>query len=89
MSLKLIAKKTHIVHKNIQGNGKTSHIIEKGQIFTIFVKHITKYDKDGELVSVCIYHIKDGWIINFKNFTTKEKYIAIKRQDILDEILGQ
>lgn len=88
MSLKLVAKKTHIVHKNIQGNGKTSHIIEKGQIFTIFVKHITKYDKDDELVSVCIYHIKDGWIINFKNFTTKEKYTAIKRQDILDQILG-
>ena len=50
MSLKLIAKKTHIVHKDIQGNGKTSYTIEKGQIFTIFVKHITKYDKDGELV---------------------------------------
>ena len=88
MSLKLISKKTHIVRKNIQGNGKTSHIIEKGQIFTIFVKHITKYDKDGELVTVCIYHIKDGWIINFKNFTTKEKYTAIKRQHILDQILG-
>jgi len=88
MSLKLVAKKTHIVNKNIKGNGKSTYTIEKGQIFTIFVKHITKYDKDGELVSVWIYHIKDGWIINFKNFTTKEKYTAIKRQDILDQILG-
>jgi hypothetical protein len=88
MSLKLVAKKTHIVRKNIQGNGKNTYMIEKGQIFTIFVKHITKYDKDDELVSVFIYHIKDGWIINSKNFTTKEKYTAIKRQDILDQILG-
>lgn len=42
MSLKLVAKKTHIVRKNIQGNGKNTYMIEKGQIFTIFVKHITK-----------------------------------------------
>ncbi len=88
MSLKLVAKKTHIVFKNIQGNGKNTYLIEKGQTFKIFVRNITKYDKDGDLVNVCIYHIKDGWIINFKNFTTKEKYTAIKRQDILDQILG-
>lgn len=88
MSLKLVAKKTHIVCKNIQGNCKNTYLIEKGQTFKIFVRNITKYDKDGDLVSVCIYHIKDGWIINFKNFTTKEKYTAIKRQDILDQILG-
>lgn len=88
MSLKLTAIKTHIIHNNMLNNSKHIHKIEKGQTFTIYVKHITKYDKDGELVSVCIYHIKDGWIINPKKFIKPEKYIAIKRQDILDQILG-
>lgn len=54
MSLKLVAKKTHIVCKNIQGNCKNTYLIEKGQTFKIFVRNITKYDKDGDLVSVCI-----------------------------------
>ena len=89
MSVRLIAKKEHIVR-----NGKLRHTIKKGEEFEIYVQHITKYDKDDEFVSITLYKIHqnddlitDGWYINLKNFITAEQYIPIKRQDKLNELL--
>lgn len=86
MSVRLIAKKEHIVR-----NGKLRHTIKKGEEFEIYVQHI---NKDGELRSIILYKIyknddliTDGWYINPKNFITAEQYIPIKRQDKLNELL--
>jgi hypothetical protein len=72
MSLKLIAKKTHIVR-----NGKLKHKIKKGELFELKVCHITICHPDGTHDGIMIYKVydntkNDGWYINknIKNFVT-------------------
>ena len=93
MSVKLIAKKSHIVH-----NGDLSHKIKKGQEFLIYVCHFTTWDdtlKNPDFQNSIIYKIytdndkttNDGWYIDIDNFVTAEQYIPIERQDRLNKIL--
>jgi len=93
MSVKLVAKKNHIVY-----NGTLSHEIKKGEEFLIYVVHMTTWDdtKNGDYMTSQLYKVytdndkttNDGWYIDLDNFVKPEQFIPIKRNEQLKKILN-